>query len=124
MSDKPVNFYDLPEVSIDFIKEHFNEGEVSYTEIDKELFSKSYVVYFADGSKIEFDKEGNWEDICSKNEVPEGAVPVLITSYVKDKHPLAKIVEIERDKKNYEIELDNGIEIKFDLDFNVIDYDS
>ena len=30
---------------------------------------------------------------------------------------------LERDRRDYEIELDNGFELKFDLDFRLVDFD-
>ena len=39
-------------------------------------------------------------------------------------YPDAKMLKIERDKYDYEVKLSNGWEIKFDMQFNVIDIDN
>lgn len=123
-NDKPITFDLLPQTSKVFIMKYFSEKDISYAKIDKEFFSKSYEVFFVNGSKVEFKKDGTWKEIdCLKNQIPAGIVPGKITDYVKSNHPASKIVKIERNKKNYEIELDNDLEIKFDLAFNVIGYD-
>ena len=54
--------------------------------------------------------------------------PVLICLSAKclygaTNYPDAKILKIERDKKDYEVKLSNRTELKFDLKFNLIDID-
>ena len=51
-------------------------------------------------------------------------IPAQIQKYVSTNYPDAKVLRIEKDKKDYEIKLSNGWEIKFDLKFNVIDIDN
>ena len=124
-NDKPIDFSQLPETSKVFIKKYFNEKDISFAKEERDFFSKSYDVVFVNGTKVEFDKKGNWENVdCLKQEVPAGIVPAPIVDYVANKHLNQKIVKIERDRRDYEIELDNNIEIKFDLKFRVIEYDN
>lgn len=123
--DKPIRFDQLPKVSRDFIGKYFNEKDISYSKVENDFFSKSYEVFFVDGSKVEFEGNGEWETVdCLTREVPLGIAPGQIVDYVKKHHSQSKIVKIDRDKRSYEIELDNDIEIKFDKKFNVIEYDN
>ena len=56
--------------------------------------------------------------------VPASIVPAQISAYVaKSSFPNQYIKKIERDAYTWEIELSNGIEIKFDREFHVIDID-
>ena len=56
--------------------------------------------------------------------VPASVVPTQISDYVaKSSFPNQYIKKIERDAYTWEIELSNGIEIKFDKEFRVIDID-
>lgn len=88
------------------------------------LFYKSYNVIFTNGDKLEFDRSGNWTEIqCERSEVPVGAVPAEIRAYVEEYYPGAKILQIERDGKEYEVELSSHWEITFDQRFQVIDID-
>ena len=50
-------------------------------------------------------------------------IPAAIQKYVTTNYPDAKILKIERDKKDYEVKLSNRTELKFDLKFNLIDID-
>lgn len=123
-NDRPINFNQLPEVSKKFIRTHFNEQDVSFITMEQEVVSKSYDVYFKNGYKVEFDRKGEWEEVdCKQDAVPAAIVPKPIQDYVASKHPGFWIVKINRDRRDYEIDLNNGIEIKFDLKFNVIRYD-
>ncbi len=88
------------------------------------LFYKSYDVIFTTGEKLEFDKSGDWTEIqCKASEVPVQVLPAEIRSYVSSTYPDAKVLEIERDGKEYEVKLSNGWEITFDNQFRVIDID-
>ncbi len=123
-NDRLIRFEQLPEVSRKFIHTHFNGKDISFVKAEQEFLSKSYSLYFVDGSKVEFDGKGKWEEIdCLKNEIPAEIVPKQITSYVTKNHPNAKIVKINCDRRDYEVKLDNFVEIKFDKRFNVIGYD-
>ena len=123
-NDKPVSVEQLPAKSREFIQEHFQNNTVSYAKMENDFLEKSYEVFFVNGSKVEFDKNGDWKDVdCGKEQVPAGIVPDQIGSYVKKNHPGQQIVKIDRDRRDYEIELKSGLEIKFDLKYRVIEYD-
>ena len=87
-------------------------------------FYKSFDVIFTSGDKLEFDKSGDWTEVkCIKNGVPSQIVPKEIIDYVNTNYPNEKILQIERNSREYEIKLSNRWEIKFDKQFRVIDID-
>ncbi len=63
---------------------------------------------------------------CDKNIAP-AQFPANIQTYVQQKYPGAQILIAKEDNelfsKKYEITLNNGIELKFDSDGNLIDLD-
>lgn len=123
-SDRPVSISELPAVSQQFITKYFAGTEVSYAKIDDGIWDKSYDVIFANGCKVEFSKNGEWKEVdCKRSEVPAGIVPGALSSYAAKHHAGRKIVSIDRDKRDYELKLDNGLELKFDLKFNLIEID-
>ena len=103
-NDRPIAVGELPAVSQEFIKTHFAGVEVSFSKVDEELFDK--------------DVE------CKYGEVPAAIVPQQIRDYVTKNYPKNKIVAIDRDRRDYEVELDNGLDLKFDLKFRLIDIDN
>ena len=95
-----------------------------FAKMETDWLDKSYDVIFTDGNKLEFDKQGNWKEInCKYSAVPAGVIPAQILKYVSENYPDAKVLKIERDKKDYEVKLSNRWELKFDLQFNLIDID-
>lgn len=124
-SDKAIRTDQLPELAQQFIKQHFAGNNVAIAKMESDLFSKSYDVIFANGNKVEFDKAGEWKEIdCKYSMVPSAVIPDAIRKYVTANYPDAKIVKIERDKKDYEVKLSGGLELKFDLKFNLINIDN
>ena len=102
----------------------FKDHKVALAKQETELFYKSYDVVFTNGEKVEFDKAGEWTEVkCQQSEVPAQIIPEAIRTYVKTNYPDTKIVQIEKDKKEYEVKLSNRWEIKFDSKMRVIDID-
>ena len=113
--DKIIEYDQLPLNAKTFIKTNFNKERISYVSSEKEFISGTeYKVVFQNGGKIEFDGKGNWKDIDNKlNPVPSVIVPTKIQNYVNKSFPDNKIVQISKDKKGYDIELTNGIDLEF-----------
>ena len=88
------------------------------------MFGKSYEVVFTNGSKVEFDGKGEWKDVnCKYTQVPDEIIPQKIKEYIAANFAGAKILEIERDSRDYEVKLNNGLELTFNLKFELIDID-
>ena len=112
--DKPIQVTQMPQLAQQFIKQHFSDSKVALAK-----------VIFTNGNKVEFDKKGNWEEVdCKHTSVPVAIIPAAIQKYVTTNYPDAKVLKIERDKKDYEVKLSNRTELKFDLKFNLIDIDN
>lgn len=123
-NDRPITVGELPAAAQQFLKAHFAGVDVSYSKVDEEMFDKDYKVVFVNGSKVEFDKDGQWSDVdCKYGEVPAAIVPQQIRDYVAKHFGGRKITQIDRDKRDYEVELDNGLDLKFDMKFRLIKMD-
>ena len=124
-NDKPINFTQLPQAAQKFVKQHFPKAKIAFVKMDAELFDKSYNVVFNNGDKLEFDKKGEWTEVnCKSTVVPAKVIPTPIKKYVETNYPEAKVLSIERDRYDSEVKLSNFWEIKFDMNFNVIDMDN
>ena len=55
--------------------------------------------------------------------MPEANIPQKVREYLKKKFPRSPIMKMERHGLKYEVELDNGVEIKFDKNLNVKEID-
>ena len=92
--------------------------------IMKKLLFLLLSVFTLQVAQADNDKHGEWTELdCKRSSVPTKAVPAQITKFVKESHPNATILKLERDRYTYEVKLSNFWEIKFDKQFNVIDMD-
>lgn len=116
---------DLPRQSREFLDKHFAGLSISHIKIEKNLIgTDSYDVILTDGTKIEFDKSGAWEEVKRPaTPVPPSVLPAFIQTYVRQSYQGVAIMGIEKDTRKYEVKLQNGIELKFDLQGNLIDID-
>ncbi len=104
----------LPANAQNFLKKHFPKQTPNYILKDEETFSLDYKVQLADGTEIEFDRKGNWEEVDgNKNTIPNSVVPAPILTYVQTHYKGAAIVKIDKGAWDYEIDLNNGLELKF-----------
>lgn len=123
--DKAISVDQLPAQAKQFISQYFSSSKVAVAKMEKDFFDKNYDVIFADGNKVEFNKEGIWKEVdCKYSIVPAVIIPATIQTYVSSNYANAKIVKIDRDKRDYEVKLDSGMKLTFDLKFNLIDIDN
>ena len=100
----------LPVSSRQFISDHFKDIPVSHIQIEKNLIRiSSYDVILTDGTNVEFNHKGEWKEIKQ--------------DLIKKNYSSNKVVKIEKEIRDYEIKLDNGLEMTFDLKGNLIDID-
>lgn len=115
----------LPKAAQTVIANNF-KAKVSLVKIEKDFGRVSeYEVILNDGTEISFDRDGNWENVEVNNtkSVPSTIVPKAIRAYVAKTHPGQRIVGIDKERKGYEIELSNGIDMKFDKAGQFLRYD-
>lgn len=123
-NDKIIQFAQLPAQAKVFVSSHFKNLKVATTKMDTEFMDKTYDVIFTTGEKVEFNKNGVWLEVkCVNTPVPEKIVPVEIKSYMRQNYPDVFIKGIEHDKRGYDVELSNGLDIEFNNAFQVVDID-
>ncbi len=123
-NDKPIEIGQLPAPAREFIQQHFKDAQISLATVDRSVFGSTYEVFFAGGCKIEFDKEGQWKEMdCKHSRVPAEAIPAAIRNHIAANYPESYVTEIDRDKRDYEVKLDNGLELTFDLGLRLIEID-
>ncbi len=123
-NDRLTTKENLPQKAQQFIASHFKSIKITYVKDERDFLERSYEVMFANGTKVEFNRNGEWKEVdCRQSSVPAPIVPAQIKKYVNDNYPEAKIIQIERDRIDYELKLSNKLELTFDTKFNIIDID-
>lgn len=115
----------LPTAAQSVLKAYF-KADVSIIKIDRDFGRISeYDVLLTDGTEVKFDRSGNWEEIEVKlsGSVSLKLLPAGIASYVKSHHKGAQIIGVERTRRGFDVELSNGIEMKFSAAGQFLRYD-
>lgn len=108
----------------EFVAKYFPQATVLSVMRD----DNEYEVMLSDYTKLDFTLRYDWKKIDCEHStvytaVPAELVPAQISNYVKTSFPNQSIVKIDKDRRDWEIELTNDIELKFDRNFNLIEMD-
>lgn len=124
-NDKPITVNNLPALAKQLLNRNFSNKKVALAQMEGNVINKTYDVIFTNGDKVEFDKRGNWTEIdCKRSAVPSALVPSAIKTYVQRNYSGSRIVKIERDSREYDVKLSNGIELTFNNKFQLTDIDN
>ena len=110
--DEPISSTELPSIAKDFIITNFPSATIVSAQKDKD----DYDVVLSDGTKIEFDKKGDWKDIDAApgKTLPTGFYPPAIDTYLAEHFDGEGINEISKVSRGYEVEITTGTEMVFD----------
>ena len=121
---QPITQTQLPEKAQTFLSTYFPEAKASLVRKEIDVIELNYDVIFADGSKVEFDRKGNWTEIdCLTHSLPAGIVPEAINKIINTHYPETKVIKIERDHREIDVKLNNRVELTFNKNLQLIDID-
>ena len=120
---KDIKVKNLPPITQRIINSYFPDIELIKVQKQKIKGGNPFLVELNDGTKLEFDKDGQWAYVdCGNNPVPSRMIPLKINSYVQSNYPADAIVKMLKNKKgNYEIYLTGGKMLNFDNQFRFIE---
>ena len=122
--DKIISESQLPQKAQQFIQQYFAEEEIDIVKSEREVSGKKYEVTFISGKNIEFKSNGDWIKVdCLFSAVPAELVPETIANKVKEMYPDAIICVIDKENNYTEVDLNNGLDLKFDKKYNLISID-
>lgn len=114
----------LPAKAQAFITANFKGQNIANLKTGTKLTGIEYEVLLANGTEIEFDSNGNWEDIDgNRNNLPQSVVPKAIAGYITKNFNGQSVQQIEKKRTGYEVELSSGIDLDFDANGNFIRID-
>ena len=118
----PVTFDQLPSAAKTFVTENF-PGE-TVTMALKDVHGRAeYDVRLSDGTELEFTHSGALKKISSRAGISEKLIPDGIRKYVSAHFPGAGYREYEVGKRTYEVKISNGMELKFNRNFILMEVD-
>ena len=107
-----------------FVTQHFPDATVQMVMPDDDDID----VVLNDYTKIEFRRNNEWKKVDCEHSTTFTAVlatlvPEQITAYVTANFPNAIIKKLEKNFRSWEIELNNGLELKFNNSFKIMEID-
>ena len=122
--DQPIGYSELPSKAQKFVERHYDGVEVARVVVDREVTSTEYEVLLSNGTKIEFNGDGEWRDVdAQRSAVPAAIVPNEIKNYVDKNDAGDHIVELKRGRYGWEVKLSRGLELEFDSAFRLTEVD-
>lgn len=120
--DRVITYDQLPQAAQTFLKANFANKVPLLVTADWD----DYTIRYESGEKIEFNRSGEWKDIeCYNSKVPANAIPEPISNYIKQNYPGKSVIKLERHRSVFEVKLNNGMEVEFNRNYQLIgvDYD-
>lgn len=121
--DRYLKVEEYPTQITSYAKEHFSKSDIVSIKEEKDKRKIEYEVKLRNMEELEFDQDYKIKSVESKNELPNSVIPQQILDYVAKNHPNQVILEWKIKRNKQEIELDNDLEIQFDLNGNFIKID-
>lgn len=119
-----ITFEELPVKAQEFVTTFFSGQTIRFVEMEIEVKRTEYTVRFENGMEIEFNSNGDWEEVESHADcLPTGFLNENIINYLSKNLPNHCIHEISKSRFKVEIELDNGLELVFNKNGEFLRYD-
>ena len=113
--DKNIPLNQIPKQITEYLNTHFPNNTVLEASFDDHVKYKKYEIELNNKISLEFSTEFKVTEIKSKDKLPDSVIPTAILTYVKTNYPNNTISDWEIDKGNQQIELNNGIDLIFNL---------
>jgi len=107
-------FQTMPANVKSFLAKYYPKATVAKYEAKNTVVGKKYEVKLNNGAEIDFDKNGNWEEISDKQGVPSALIPATIQTYLAKNYKGVKVESIDKEKNKIKVDLINDIDLEFD----------
>lgn len=116
------NQYTVPPKIQIFLDKHFSKYEIEKLKYDAK--DGECKVKYKNGIKIEFNHNGDWEQIESEYApLPKSIIDILpapAIAFIAGKYPHKHIIKIKHQSREYKVKLEDSLELKFDLQGHLI----
>lgn len=121
--DVMIDISALPGEITTFIASNFPNQPILLATQEMDDSETTYEVHLEGGITLEFGQNNQIEDIDALSELPDAIIPPSILQYVDENYANNYIVSWEIDEDNQQVELDNDLELTFDLNGGFIGLD-
>lgn len=107
-----------------YVEKHFPLDKISFSIKDQDGVSITYDITLKSGIKLEFNNNKEIIEIDGNDKkLPDSVIPEKILSYIKTSFPDAFVTSWELDGKFQKVELNNSLDLVFDLNGNFKEID-
>ena len=121
--EKVISGDKIPSEIYDFVNKNFPDSKIVRVEHDRDLTESTYEVDLDNRTEITFSADKKPIEVDSETALPKDLIPVEISNYVTETYPDAFINGWEKEGKNHQIELSNGVDLVFDDENNLVEMD-
>jgi len=113
----------IPTRSRAFIDQYFPESSVVIVEMEEDdKGMNEYEVWLNDGTKIDFDLQGEWKTVARKKTgVPLTLIPQQLITFVNTNYPNNVITKFSRKDYGYKLELSDDMDLRFNKQYQFIE---
>ncbi|KJJ40132.1 hypothetical protein MB09_02695 [Aequorivita vladivostokensis] len=115
---------EIPAEIMAYLNEHFASNAIIRALKEMDDNTVEYEIYLDGDYELEFNENFEIISIEGITELPDSVIPQSILDYVTQNYPNDFIVEWELEDDHQQVELNNGIEIKFTLNGEFIRVDN
>ncbi len=115
---------ETPETIQTYINTHFGDNSIVETEKETENDLVSYDVRFSDNTSLEFNSNMEIVDIDGASKLPDTVLPEAIREYASTNYPNNFITDWELELNHQQVELDNDVELEFEMNGDFIRVDN
>jgi len=114
----------LPQTAKEFIDTHFTDLPILQVENKKSPITDGTVfeVTLADGTELDFDKDGEWRELNAEDgkTIPTAVLPKAISEYLNAQYAGTAVQSVDKELEGYAVELENDVDLLFDLEGNFL----
>lgn len=114
---------DLPVEITEYISTHFPNNPIVQSVLDQEGLTKTYEILLEGNFRLEFNNKYEVTDIDGLTQLPNSVIPQPILDYVAQNYPDNFIIGWELERTHQQVELNNNIELEFEMDGTFIRID-
>ncbi|HXK74209.1 MAG TPA: PepSY-like domain-containing protein, partial [Bacteroidales bacterium] len=92
--------------------------------MERDGLSKTYDILLSENISLEFNRKKEIIEIDGETQLPNSVIPEKILQYVTVNYPTNFITDWKLDGKNQEVQLDNGLNLEFNIKGDFLRIDS
>lgn len=115
---------EIPTEIIAYKTTHFPENEIVNAIKDTEGNIVTYDIYLSGNFELDFNSNYEITDIDGISKLPDSVIPPVILDYVAQNYASNVITDWELEHNHQQIELNNGVELEFEMNGTFIRIDN